>query len=241
MVAAVRQAGGSIPLSASLCAMFGRCSSNNAARSSSFIACVIRAAAVGCGISSRISASIIGSELLDLNDSIIAERSRIERHRRRHAPAAGRTVHGEPASAGHQFPAPDDAEVEAYLEQALHAPPPQRVESEAPEHPDTVVILDFGSQFAQLIARRVRELNVYSELLPHDTPMAELERRGARAVILSGGPSSVYDADAPRADPALWSGRIPVLGICYGLQLMAHELGGVLPSAKRSMARPRSR
>ena len=130
--------------------------------------------------------------------------------------------------------APDDAEVEAYLEQALHAQRSQHVETEAPELPDTVVVLDFGSQFAQLIARRVRELNVYSELLPHDTPMAELERRGAKAVILSGGPSSVYDADAPRADPALWSGRIPVLGICYGLQLMAHELGGeVVPSAKR--------
>ena len=146
----------------------------------------------------------------------------------------GRTVHGEAANAGHRVLAPDDAEVEAYLEQALHAAPPQRVESEAPEQPDTVVVLDFGSQFAQLIARRVRELNVYSELLPHDTPMAELERRGTKAVILSGGPSSVYDADAPRADPALWSGRIPVLGICYGLQLMAHELGGeVVASTKR--------
>jgi GMP synthase (glutamine-hydrolysing) len=146
----------------------------------------------------------------------------------------GRTVHGEAANAGHRVLASDDAEVEAYLEQALHAPPPRRIETEAAEHPDTVVILDFGSQFAQLIARRVRELNVYSELLPHDTPFAELERRGAKAVILSGGPASVYDADAPRADPALWSGRIPVLGICYGLQLMAHELGGeVLPSAKR--------
>ncbi len=146
----------------------------------------------------------------------------------------GRTVHGEAANAGHRVLAPDDAEVEAYLEQALHAAPPQRVEAEAPEQPDTVVVLDFGSQFAQLIARRVRELNVYSELLPHDTPMAELERRGAKAVILSGGPSSVYDTDAPRADPALWSGRIPVLGICYGLQLMAHELGGeVVSSTKR--------
>ena len=146
----------------------------------------------------------------------------------------GRTVHGSAANAGHRVLAPDDAEVEAYLEQALHAPPPQRVETEAPEQPDTIAVLDFGSQFAQLIARRVRELNVYSELLPHDTPMAELERRGVKAVILSGGPSSVYDADAPRADPALWSGRIPVLGICYGLQLMAHELGGeVVPSAKR--------
>jgi GMP synthase (glutamine-hydrolysing) len=146
----------------------------------------------------------------------------------------GRTVHGAAANAGHRVLAPDDAEVEAYLEQALGAPPPRRVTTEAPERPDTVAVLDFGSQFAQLIARRVRELNVYSELLPHDTPMAELERRGAKAVILSGGPASVYDADAPRADPSIWSGRLPVLGICYGLQLMAHELGGeVVPSAKR--------
>jgi GMP synthase (glutamine-hydrolysing) len=149
-------------------------------------------------------------------------------------PDRGRTVHGEAANAGHRVLAPDDAEVEAYLEQALHAPPPQRVETEAPEQPDAVAVLDFGSQFAQLIARRVRELNVYSELLPHDTPMAELERRGVKAIILSGGPSSVYDEGAPRADPGIWSGRIPVLGICYGLQLMAHELGGeVVPSAKR--------
>ena len=152
----------------------------------------------------------------------------------REVPERGRTVHGEAANAGHRVLAPDDAEVEAYLEQALHAPPPQRIETEAPERPDTIAVLDFGSQFAQLIARRVRELHIYSELLPHDTPMAELERRGVKAVILSGGPSSVYDDDAPRADPALWSGRIPVLGICYGLQLMAHELGGeVVPSTKR--------
>jgi GMP synthase (glutamine-hydrolysing) len=145
----------------------------------------------------------------------------------------GRTVHGEAANAGHRVLAPDDAEVEAYLEQALHAPPPERPHGEA-AGPETVIVLDFGSQFAQLIARRVRELNVYSELLPHDTPWAEIERRAPKAIILSGGPSSVYDADAPKADPAIWAGRIPVLGICYGLQLMAHELGGeVAPSDKR--------
>jgi GMP synthase (glutamine-hydrolysing) len=146
----------------------------------------------------------------------------------------GRTVHGEAANAGHRVLAPDDAEVEAYLETALNAPPPERAPDGTPAEPDVVVVLDFGSQYAQLIARRVRELNVYSELLPHDTPWAEIERRRPRAIILSGGPASVYDEGAPRADPALWSGRVPVLGICYGLQLMAHELGGdVVPATRR--------
>jgi GMP synthase (glutamine-hydrolysing) len=140
----------------------------------------------------------------------------------------GRTVYGEAANAGHRVLAPDDAEVEAYLETALHAPGPERTAGDHPagEAHGLVAVLDFGSQFAQLIARRVRELHVYSELLPHDTTMAELERRGASAVILSGGPNSVYDAGAPKPDPAIWSGRLPVLGICYGAQLMANELGG---------------
>ncbi len=98
----------------------------------------------------------------------------------------GKTVHGEAANAGHRVLAPDDAEVEAYLEAALKAPPPERSPDDRPSGvvetaPGTVVVLDFGSQFAQLIARRVRELDVYSELLPHDTPYEELVRRGARA------------------------------------------------------------
>jgi GMP synthase (glutamine-hydrolysing) len=146
----------------------------------------------------------------------------------------GKTVHGEAANAGHRVLAPDDAEVEAYLEVALDAPPPERAPQDRPAEPDTVVVLDFGSQFAQLIARRVRELNVYSELLPHDTPWEDLARRNPKAIILSGGPMSVYDDGAPRPDPAIWRGRIPVLGICYGAQLMALELGGdVLPTEKR--------
>ena len=152
----------------------------------------------------------------------------------------GKTVHGEPANAGHRVLAPDDAEVEAYLETALNAPPPDREADESAiaaspaETPDTVLVLDFGSQYAQLIARRVRELNVYSELVPFDISVAEIARRRPKALILSGGPASVYDAGAPHPDPGLWQSDIPVLGICYGLQLMAHELGGeVVPAEKR--------
>ncbi len=145
----------------------------------------------------------------------------------------GRTVHGEAANAGHRVLAPDDAEVEVYLETALKAPPPRRAD-ERDGHPQTIVVLDFGSQYAQLIARRVRELNVYSELLPHDASWGEITQRNAIGIILSGGPASVHDAGSPRPDPRVWQGELPVLGICYGMQLMAHELGGrVEPANKR--------
>jgi GMP synthase (glutamine-hydrolysing) len=98
---------------------------------------------------------------------------------------------------------------------------------------DNVVVLDFGSQYSQLIARRIRELNVYSELLPFDTSWAEIEARHPKAVILSGGPNSVYEAGSPHPDPQVWTAGVPVLGICYGLHLMAHHLGGEVVSFER--------
>ncbi|HYS06361.1 MAG TPA: glutamine-hydrolyzing GMP synthase [Candidatus Dormibacteraeota bacterium] len=97
---------------------------------------------------------------------------------------------------------------------------------------ETVLVLDFGAQYSQLIARRVRELNVYSELVPFD---AAIERmRGARGLILSGGPESVDVPGAPRLDEAVYRLGLPILGICYGMQLMAHQLGGrVIRSPQR--------
>ena len=94
-----------------------------------------------------------------------------------------------------------------------------------------------GGQTAQLIARRVRELNVYSELLPFDTPWSEIQRRQPRAVILSGGPMSVYEEGSPHPDPQIWDDPgMPVLGICYGVQLMAFHMGGkVEPADKRRL------
>ena len=99
----------------------------------------------------------------------------------------------------------------------------------------TVLVLDFGAQYAQLIARRVREANVYSEVVPASTPAAEILAREPAALILSGGPSSVYEDGAPRLDPALLEAGVPVLGLCYGFQSIAHALGGVV--AKTGAAR----
>lgn len=97
-----------------------------------------------------------------------------------------------------------------------------------------VLVLDFGSQYTQLIARKTRELGVYSEIFPFDTPLSRIRKERPAALILSGGPRSVYEPDAPLPDVAIFRLGIPVLGICYGLQLMAHLLGGkVVSSTKR--------
>jgi GMP synthase (glutamine-hydrolysing) len=89
-----------------------------------------------------------------------------------------------------------------------------------------ILILDFGSQYTQVIARRIRECQVYSEIVRFDTPAAEIATAKPKGLILSGGPASVYDKGAPQMDPEIFSLGIPVLGICYGLMLMAHHLGG---------------
>ena len=101
------------------------------------------------------------------------------------------------------------------------------------EPAECVVILDFGSQYGHLIARRVRELGVYSVVLPHGAPLAEIMAHRPRGIILSGGPASVYEPDAPRCDPGLWQAGVPVLGICYGMQLMVQALGGRVARAGR--------
>ena len=89
-----------------------------------------------------------------------------------------------------------------------------------------VIVLDFGAQYGQLIARRVRDLNVYSEILPCDAPAEEIAAAGPSAIILSGGPASVYAEDAPSVDPAVFDMGLPILGFCYGQQIMAKKLGG---------------
>ena len=98
--------------------------------------------------------------------------------------------------------------------------------------PQRILILDFGAQYTQLIARRVREARVYCEVVPYSIPVEDIRAKQPVGLILSGGPSSVTDDDAPRVDPALYALGIPVLGICYGMQLTAHTLGGVVEKAK---------
>ena len=96
---------------------------------------------------------------------------------------------------------------------------------------EMVIVLDFGGQYSQLIARRIRELKVFCEMLPYTTPLGQIKEKNPRGIVFSGGPSSVYQEGAPACDPGIYHLGIPVLGICYGMQLMTQQLGGVVARA----------
>ena len=100
------------------------------------------------------------------------------------------------------------------------------------EKTETIIVLDFGSQYSQLIARRIRECNVYSKILPFHTSAEVIKAEKPQGIILSGGPNSVYQENAPKCDPEIFNLGIPVLGICYGLQILIHTLGERLFPAK---------
>jgi len=128
----------------------------------------------------------------------------------------------------HRIAASDDIEVSTYLGLAkeLRGEQPVVELKLPPSERETIVVLDFGSQYSMLIARRVRECHVYCELVPHDTPWEKIASLNPRGFILSGGPSSVYDSGAPMPLPYIYESRLPVMGICYGTQAIAYHLGG---------------
>ena len=131
--------------------------------------------------------------------------------------------------------ASDDLEVSAYLEIAREKSGQEPQPERAPRvQRESVVVIDFGSQYSMLIARRVRESKVYCEIIPHDAPWETVASLNPKGVILSGGPASVYEPEAPLAPSWVYDSRLPVLGICYGMQAMVHQLGGkVAPGTKR--------
>ena len=128
----------------------------------------------------------------------------------------------------------DDLEVSTYLEIAKQKAGEQPISEEAPEaEREAVVVIDFGSQYSMLIARRVRECRVYCEVLPYDAPWQRVASLKPRGFILSGGPASVYDPGAPLASAYVYESHLPILGICYGMQVLAHQLGGQVAQGTR--------
>ncbi len=128
-----------------------------------------------------------------------------------------------------------DAEVSAYLEIAKEKAGQKPSSEEAPRgKKETIIIIDFGSQYSHLIGRRVRESHVYCEIVGYDTPWEKVQPLNPKGIILSGGPSSVYEPGAPLAPHWVYECRLPILGICYGMQVLAYQLGGkVIAGAKR--------
>jgi len=128
----------------------------------------------------------------------------------------------------------DDIEISTYLELAkeLHGEQPV-IEAKPPTKPETIVVIDFGSQYSMLIARRIREHHVYCELVPYDTPGEKIASLNPKGFILSGGPLSVYEPGVPLPLPYVYESHLPVLGVCYGMQAIVHQLGGeVISGAK---------
>ncbi len=136
----------------------------------------------------------------------------------------------------HRVSTSNDIEVSTYLEIAKQKTGQKPIESEEttlPPEPEAIIIIDFGSQYSMLIARRVRELQVYCELVSHDTPWEKIASLNPKGFILSGGPSSVYEDGAPLAPAYVYESHLPVLGICYGMQAITKQLGGTVTPGTR--------
>jgi GMP synthase (glutamine-hydrolysing) len=136
----------------------------------------------------------------------------------------------------HRVTTSGDIEVSTYLEIAKEISGEQSIASKeaiSPAERETIIVIDFGSQYSMLIARRIRECHVYCELLPYDTPWEKITPLNPKGFILSGGPASVYQPGAPIAPTYIYESHLPVLGICYGMQVLIHQLGGrILPGTK---------
>jgi GMP synthase (glutamine-hydrolysing) len=135
----------------------------------------------------------------------------------------------------HRVATSNDIELSTYLEIAKQktGQPVEAKEPAGKPEREAIIIIDFGSQYSMLIARRVRELQVYCELVSHDTPWEKIASLNPKGFILSGGPSSVYDPEAPMAPAYVYTSRLPVLGICYGMQVVTKQLGGVVSPGTR--------
>ena len=129
----------------------------------------------------------------------------------------------------HRVTTSGDIEVATYLEIAKQASTtPDKGEAVSGASRESIVIFDFGSQYSLLIARRIREINVYCELVPHDTPWEKIAHLNPKGIILSGGPASVYAPGAPMAPAYIYERNLPILGVCYGMQLITQQLGGIV-------------